>query len=224
MRSRGVFGATVDLAVPVECGGCRRHGIPWCRRCDRTVHDDPVALRPRVDPGVPAWAAGRYSGPLRNAVVDLKEHRRTDLVPVLGDLLAVALLRLADWGDLPAARTLALVPAPTRAGAARRRGGDPVTAIAVRAAERLGPRVAAVPLLRTAGWARDSAGLGAGRRLANLRDAVTVGEVPAAVTGGDTAVVLVDDVLTTGATAAVSVSALRRAGAAPVAVLVCAGA
>ena len=221
---RRTVSAVVELAAPVECGGCRRPGVRWCRRCADSVADDPFALRPRIDPGVPVWGTGRYSGPLRGAVVDLKEHRRTDLVPVLGARTAAALLRLADWGDLPDRRRLALIPAPTRVWAARRRGGDPVAAIGVDAARRLGPGVELVPLLHTAGWIRDSAGLGAGARLANLHGAVRVGVVPTAVADPGTTVVLLDDVLTTGATAAVSVAALRRVGVTVDAVLVLAGA
>lgn len=224
---RGVFAAALELAVPVECGGCRRPGTPWCRRCAAAVHDDPLRLRPRVEIGVPAWAAGRYRGPLKTAVVDLKEHRRTDLVPVLGAVLARGLLRLAEWEELDPAARLALVPAPTRVLSARRRGGDPVTALARSAATRLGTRVAAVPLLTIAPWTRDSAGLSAGGRLANLHGAVRLARRPPAALRAPhpgTAVLVVDDVLTTGATAASAVAVLQACGIAAAGVVVLAGA
>ncbi|GAA3953369.1 ComF family protein [Gordonia caeni] len=224
---RGVLGAALELAVPVECGGCRRPGTPWCPRCAAAVRDDPVVLRPRVEIGVPAWATGRYRGPLRTAVVDLKEHRRADLVPVLGAVLARSLLRLAEWEAIVPAARLALVPAPTRVLSARRRGGDPVTALARDAAARLGPRVAAVPLLTIAPWTRDSAGLSAGGRLANLHGAVRlVRRPPPALKAPHpgTVVLLVDDVLTTGATAASAVTALEASGVAVSGVVVLAGA
>ncbi|MFT3661380.1 MAG: ComF family protein [Gordonia sp. (in: high G+C Gram-positive bacteria)] len=213
---RAVLDAAIELALPLECGGCGLPGAPWCERCAVAVHDDPAPVSPRVELPVPAWAMGRYRGPLRSAVVELKEHRRTDLVPVLGRVLAHGLVRLSQWEQIPPVRHLVLIPAPTRAISARRRGGDPVTAVARAAAARLGAGVSVLPVLRTAPWTRDSAGLSAGARMANLSGAVDVvhGLPPSlcAAPPGAVAAVLVDDVLTTGATAATSLHTLLRHG------------
>lgn len=180
-------------------------------------------LRPRVALEVPVWAVGRYDGSLRSAVLALKEHGRRDLAPTLGRGLADALVALAQWGELPDRRRLTMIPAPTRASAARRRGGDPVTVVAESAVEILGPRAAVCRLLATAALTRDSAGLGAGARAANLAGAIELtGTPPDGLS--DAAVVLVDDVLTTGATAAASIRRLARAGVSVDAVLVLAGA
>ncbi|MFZ2510853.1 MAG: ComF family protein, partial [Gordonia sp. (in: high G+C Gram-positive bacteria)] len=152
---RRVLTAGLDLALPTECGGCSRPGEPWCARCAQRVIDDPIPVRPRADVGTDVWALGRYRGTLRSAVIALKEHRRTDLIPILGDVLTRGLVRLADADAFGEARAfggprtrdrLVLIPAPTRVLSARRRGGDPVTAVGAAAARRLGPRVAAVPL------------------------------------------------------------------------------
>ncbi|MCF8609902.1 ComF family protein [Gordonia sp. HY285] len=222
---RGVAAAVGDLAVPLVCGGCGRPGTPWCPVCDAQLHDAPRALAPRVEVDAPAWAVGRYDGPLRAAVLALKEHGRRDLAPILGDGLAAALLTLAQWGDLPSGRRLALIPAPTKASAARRRGGDPVAAVAASATGLLGPRARVLPLLATAPLARDSAGLGAGARAANLAGSIDLSRTPpAAALDDDTVVVLVDDVLTTGATAAASIRRLAAAGIVVDVVAVLAGA
>ena len=150
----------------------------------------------------------------------MKEHGHRDLRPVLGGVVADAVRTLARWGELPDAPAAHLVPAPTRSTAARRRGGDPVTAIARAAAGRLGPRVHATSLLVTAPSTRDSAGLDARDRARNLSGAISVRRRRARQlvglrdpgTGCGPVVILLDDVLTTGATAAESIRVLRGAG------------
>lgn len=220
--------AGADLVVPLLCGGCGRPGVRWCRSCDDVAHDAPIVLTPRVPLPVGAWALGRYRGPLRGAILELKEHGRRDLVAPLGSALAQGLVTLAAWSELPTVATeLILVPAPTRMLSARRRGGDPVTAVAVEAARTLGARVGVAPLLRTSMWARDSAGLSARSRVDNLDHAVAVrlgARRRIAPTRPGTAVVLVDDVLTTGATACESIAVLAGIGVRVDAVLVVAGA
>lgn len=225
-----VVRAGADLVLPVTCGGCEAPGTSWCARCATRLADAPVSLQPRIPVGAPVWALGRHRGPYRRSVISLKERGRRDLANPLGAALAGALVQLARWGELPDAGRLRLIPAPTRRLAARRRGGDPVTAIAASAARHLGPRVSVCPLLVIRAGGRDSAGLDARQRSANLRDRVLLRRdassrpsasarvVPSAVT------VLVDDVLTTGATAAESVRVLATGDIGVDLVLVIAGA
>lgn len=78
------------------------------------------------------------------------------------------------------------------------------------------------PMLYTAGAARDSAGLDARDRARNLRGAIRLRPDRSLVDGS--VVVLVDDVLTTGATVAESVRVLATAGVGVSAVLVIAAA
>ncbi|WP_232718796.1 ComF family protein [Gordonia metallireducens] len=222
MTWRQVPAAAADLVFPVVCGGCGRPGTPWCVRCETAWHDAPVAARPRISPGVPVWALGRYRGPHRNGIIAVKEHDRRDLIPPLGAALADALRTLAGWGELPDADRLALIPAPTRRLSARRRGGDRVTAIAEHAAPLLGSRVSVAPLLTTAATARDSAGLDARARARNLAGAVRLHGGARPPPGA--AALVVDDVLTTGATATESVRVLRAAGIGVAAVVVLAAA
>ncbi|MFW0789021.1 ComF family protein [Gordonia sp. CPCC 205333] len=214
--------ALSDLIVPIDCGGCGRTGTRWCDRCNTRIRDAPIELTPRIDVGVPVWALGRYRAPFATSVLAMKEHRRSDLAVPIGDALAAMLGTLAQWSELPDARHLNLVPAPTRTLAARRRGGDTVTAFARVAAARLGPGVSVTPLLHTAGSARDSMGLDARHRASNMSGAIRIRAIPSGL--HDRPFVLVDDVLTTGATAAESVRILAAHGISILCAAVVAGA
>ena len=201
-----------DLVLPLECGGCGAPGTRWCEACAQLIAaraEEPVLVTPRLDPGVPVFSLGRYAGARRQAIVAVKERGRADLVAPLGAALEAALTRLLAWGVVAA--PLTVVPAPTRASAGRRRGGDPVTRIA-RVAGR--PGVTVVEALRMRPFTRDSVGLSAGARQRNVAGRVRLRRP----VDGD--VVVVDDVVTTGATVTESVAVLQTAGAHVVAVVV----
>lgn len=204
----------LDLVLPLNCGGCGAPSIRWCDCCAAAlrVHaDQPHLVSPRIDPGVPVFALGRYAGPRRRAVVGLKEHGRRDLTVPLARALALGIHRMLSWGVV--GPPLTVVPAPTRRAAARRRGGDPVARVAA-AAVGANPGVAVLGALRTVGPARDSVGLGGAARERNIAGRVRLVARPA----GE--VLVVDDVVTTGATAREAVRTLVGGGVAVAAVLV----
>jgi predicted amidophosphoribosyltransferase len=175
------------------------------------VHtDEPHLVTPRIDPGVPVFALGHYAGPRRQAIVALKEHGRRDLVAPLARALALGIHQLVSWGILDTPFTI--VPAPTRALAARRRGGDPVTRIAQWATQNH-PDIAVVRALRTRALVRDSVGLTSADRERNLVGRIKITKP----VSGD--VMLVDDIITTGATAREAVRMLQKTGANVTAVL-----
>ncbi|WP_163752095.1 ComF family protein [Mycolicibacterium helvum] len=202
-----------DLVLPLECGGCGAPSTTWCDTCAASlkVHtDEPHLVTPRIDPGVPVFALGHYAGSRRQAIVALKEHGRRDLVAPLARALALGIHQLVSWGILDTPFTI--VPAPTRALAARRRGGDPVTRIAAQATQRH-PDIAVTRALKTRALVRDSVGLTSADRERNLAGRVKIAKP---VTGD---VLLVDDIVTTGATAREAVRMLRKVGANVTAVL-----
>ena len=199
--------------LPLQCGGCGSPRTRWCLACERelTVRADrPHLVTPRLDPGVPVLSLGRYAGARRNAIVAVKERGRADLIVPLATALRHGVENLLTWGilDIP----LVIVPAPTRRSAARRRGGDPVTRTA-QAAVATHPGLAVVQSLRLKTFTRDSVGLSSADRQRNIVGRIRVVNP---VTGP---VVVVDDVVTTGATATESVRVLQACGAEVVAVL-----
>ncbi|MDQ2637974.1 MAG: ComF family protein [Actinomycetota bacterium] len=208
----------LDLMLPLQCGGCGAPSTWWCDACAGALQvrtDQPHVITPRLDPGVPVFSLGRYAGARREAIVAIKEHGRADLIAPLAAALRTGLVRLLTWGavDTP----VNVVPAPTRRWAARRRGGDPVTRMAKAASARL-PGVTVTGALRTRAFVVDSVGLSSADRERNIAGRV---KAVRAVTGE---VLLVDDIVTTGATACESVRVLQAAGARVAAVLAIANA
>ena len=207
--------------MPLECGGCGAPATRWCNACALELAvrpDEPHLVSPRVDPQVPVFALGRYAGARRDAILAMKERGRGDLVAPLARALAVGVHRLLRWGMVETPMTI--VPAPTRRSAARRRGGDPVGRLAVTAVAGH-PEITVVPALRMKALARDSVGLGTSARERNIAGRVVL---RGKRLRDENEVLLVDDIVTTGATATESVRVLRAAGIRVVAVLAIAAA
>lgn len=211
----GLVDTAADLVLPRPCPGCGRAG-PWCETCAAMLAGAPRRVRPPeqladADQLPPLWALTRYTGPVRAAILAGKEKGRRDLPPLLGAPLGAAVRQLHAWGSVPA--PVWLVPAPSRAAAARRRGGDPVrvmATVAARTAADGGLPTGVAPCLITDGRSRDSVGLDAAQRQRNLAGRVRLIERAAPPPGAST--LLVDDVVTTGATAVAAARVLRAAG------------
>lgn len=214
----GLLREAYDLVLPATCAGCATPGAPICARCraalDARVAAGPLGpLRPSGRAGMPpVWAAGTYEGPLRRVIVAYKDGDRRDLRGALAPLLAAALVPALQ--GRPDTATPLLVCVPSSPASRRRRGDDPLRDL-TRSALRLlcpGPPPALAPVLAVSRRVVDQSGLDARARSANL-----AGAFAARARLPDTPCVLVDDVVTTGATLAEAVRALRAAGARPVA-------
>jgi len=195
----------VDLAAPVACAGCTLPGAWLCPSCAGALRGPAHLVRPHPPPaGLPAVSAvASYEGVVRALVVAHKERGVLRLATPLGAALAASVRALPAGPGPPV-----LVPVPSRPASVRQRGHDPTARVTAAAARDLG----GLPVqraLRQSRRVRDQAGLTASARAANLAGALVADRSRLA---SGAAVVLVDDVLTTGATLAEAARALRAAG------------
>jgi predicted amidophosphoribosyltransferase len=174
-------------------------------------------------PGLPVvHAATRYADEVRAVLLSHKERGALALATPLGVALAGAVraglrevrARADGAGRLGDAGTpVRLVPVPSARGAVRARGHDPARRIALAAAgelRRTGTPARVLAVLRQRRTVADQSGLTSRQRLDNLAGALAVAPGAAGLlTGGP--VVLVDDLMTTGASLTEAARAVRAA-------------
>jgi ComF family protein len=199
--------AVLALVYPGRCAACdmRADGERlFCATCsDALVRLDGVDA---VSSGLTPW---EYGGPLSEALIKLKHAGRADL----GEPIGRAIASVAA-GAIAAARVDVAVPVPLHPARLRARGYNQAAliAIGVGAEARLRVDVRALDRVRDTPPQRS---LGPAARRSNVRGAFVAD--PGRV--GGRRVLLVDDVMTTGATAAACSQALEDAGATAVVVL-----
>lgn len=204
----------LDMALPGICVGCRREGPPLCDGCAPAL--DARLAEPAGTPiGLPAdipapllqieWCAP-FRGTVRDALHAIKygaEQRRAE---PLGDAVARRWARVGVGAEL-------VVHVPVHADRRRVRGYDQAQLVAAAAARRL--HLEHRPALVRERATTAQFDLDRRHRAANVSGAFAVAPAQAAAVRGRW-ILLIDDVLTTGATLASCAMALERAGAAAV--------
>lgn len=178
------------ILLPVDCAGCGAADRALCSGCR-------AALTPRISVhltpgGLRVLTAVPYEGAVRRVILALKQQDRTDAAPALAASLTAA---------IRASPSAELAPVPTSAAAFRARGYDPVALLLRRGAHR--PVRALVHTRRTA----HQKSLGVVERATNLSGAFAA--------RGDLSgrrFLLIDDIMTTGATLDEAARAVREDG------------
>ncbi|REJ06664.1 ComF family protein [Microbacterium bovistercoris] len=195
-RARILGSETLAFLLAADCPGCGLPGTLLCPGCVMALAAHPVQ---RTTPaGVPVHAAHEFGGVVARCIRRVKEDGQTLLLPPMGAALRAAIPN--DWNGA------LFVPVPTSRAAFRRRGYR-VPELLLRAAGRSPQR-----MLVSTGSRTDQRGLGRAARAHNVRGSMRVRHPLLAPVGQGAEVVIVDDVVTTGATIDEAARVLRRAG------------
>ncbi len=223
--ARAASAAVLDLLMPPACAACKEpvatpHGLcaacfaglprlphPLCTRCGEPmpprglVEEVCLSCRDAAPPFASARAPFAYDGPARALVLRVKSGREE---------LAALMARMM-WAADPLPAEGILVPVPLHRWRLLARGYNQSALLAGALARLSGLRHAPELLVRTR-RTRSSRGLSRAQRHANVAGAFAVPPALRPGVAGAT-ILLVDDVLTSGATAAAAASALLAAGA-----------
>ncbi|MEF2977792.1 ComF family protein [Subtercola sp. YIM 133946] len=196
------------LVLPTECASCGAPDRPVCVACASLLAPDVTRLAATRAHAPPLFvtSAMPYGGPVRGVLSKLKESGRTDVVPALAPALAAA---VADAYRRVCTNDVVLVVVPSSRAAFRTRGYNPAELLVRRARTGL----PSIRPLRVAQPTRDQAGLTMRDRQSNLAGSMAVRTRFSEGSLRGTSLLLVDDVITTGATLLECRRALETAGA-----------
>lgn len=206
----------LDVIIPPRCGGCKRWGERWCADCQNSIRriNHPICQQC----GIPVSSTGRvlcdhcqadwtrldrlrawayYEGPIQEGIRDIKYHRNFGLAETFGKFLA-NLLDSLNWP------IQVVVPVPLSPARLRERGYNQAQLLAKPIAYSHGIPLRPAGLQRTRNTT-SQVGLSRKQRIRNVSHAFTVD--PETVAGYN--VLVVDDVVTTGATMNACAAALK---------------
>jgi ComF family protein len=216
----------VALALPVECVCCGKEDLALCAGCERRLRK--LTRHPfRAETGAPALmdtdgsvilpvvAAGIYREELSQSILAFKRHGQGQLRSVLSKVLAGALAAAYAGTD-----GMVLVPVPTSGGAYRKRGFSPVHLLLAGVGRSCNDRhVGCTDALRKvrnrgagAGLSGGQKGLGRGDRSRRVRGSMRAARGARGHSLRGRQCIIIDDVLTTGATLAEAARAIHEAG------------
>ncbi|MGZ0711409.1 ComF family protein (plasmid) [Coraliomargarita sp. W4R53] len=193
---RPALAQALTFVMPIDCGGCGTPDIDLCAECVAALTPTPVHRVVETAAGdIAVWSGLLFDGVAARVIRAVKEDGRTGLVRALVPAVSAAMARAG------ADSTVEVVPLLTSKAAFRRRGYRVPDLLAART----GVRTAR--LLRTVRGTADQRGLSKVQRRANVSQSMR------AKNAGGRRVIVIDDVVTTGATLEEAIRALHDAGA-----------
>ena len=201
-----------ELIFPPRCIGCSQLGISICSICRSSWHPHIYLSEVNVcGSNYPVVSAVQYSPIASRVLLSAKESNISAADKLLVDAISHSLSYFVKHfgGD-------SLVPIPSRRSASRKRGRNFLSEIAKEVASNSATniKVCKIQLLTHSRNVQDQSALNSKQRLANLSGALTVPSKANSnkIGGNIRSVIIVDDLITTGATLAEAIRALCAAG------------
>jgi ComF family protein len=189
----------LNFVLPSRCASCDRPGSDLCDQCFSEIS---IALHEFQIHGLPGFAVTKYTPLISNVLVSFKEKGQFALSKTLAALFSEAISLLPKFES-----PVYLVPAPSSPENFARRGFQPALLLATEISKNH-PEFRVMNSLVFSRKVRDQVGLSGSQRLANLESSMKLNQ---SVTGR--VCFLVDDVVTTGATATQAARTLLLGGA-----------
>ena len=189
----------VDLLFPSRCAVCDRSGKNLCSDCNSLLLIDP---REHLVAGISVHTVTKYSEATSKLLVALKDKGQSALVVELAQMLQPVVT------NLPISESVTyLVPAPSRPENFSKRGFHPMLLLAKEISKKH-PSLVVLNCLYFSRSVQDQVGLSQFERIENLRSSMQLNQQVAGKI-----CYLLDDVVTTGATALEAARVLRLGGA-----------
>lgn len=219
----------VDVFLPRGCAGCDRPDQVLCPSCSLLFAQARAIPAPYLELGT-AHVCADYAGPVRRTLLSWKDHGDIEVTRPLAAAISslartILPLILSAYSSLPARGRLLVVPAPSSPSSLRRRGRSHLAPLAAALAETLtgsGLPAEPAPCLALRGVRKKA--VQAGGRAARSHRLTGHVECVGRPCPEGRAVILLDDIITTGATLRQCASVLNETGAHPLTALALAGA
>ena len=189
----------LDLLLPSNCALCNCSGPAICENCKSKFQARDFDIHRT---GLSGFSATSYTEDSAKLIHEFKEGGQTSLAKFFASLIAPRISQFSKSGAI-------LVPAPSTKSASLKRGFQPAQVLAQQLGRQTG--LASFNALKPKFEVADQAALSRGQRLANLLESMIASRALAGLP-----VILVDDIVTTGATLAEARRAVTAAGGIPI--------